>query len=95
MADTNNELVEKIDKLIEEDDLSTKTGLKLAFSALRDAITLMSIFGNKVDTIEKKVNVMWTGYQVVVWAMSVFGVAMIMLIWALITGQASLSFGKP
>jgi hypothetical protein len=86
--------IDAIDKLIESDDLSTRSGLKLAFSALRDALSLMSDISNQNSTMEKKVNVMWSGFQVGLWVGSAFGLSVIALIWSLITGAATITFGR-
>jgi hypothetical protein len=115
-ASSNDNLLQQIDDLLEQDDLSTKIGLRFAFTVLRDAMTVimdmkdrvsaaengyvsmtknMSTLSTDVDDVKKKVNVMWIGYQIGVWVATIFGVSMITLIWSLLTGAATLTFGKP
>ena len=90
----STEIIETIDRLIEEDDLSTRSGLKLAFSALRDAISVISGVDDRINDVEKKVNVMWIGYNVAVWGIAILGASMIGLVWSLITGVAKITFGN-
>jgi len=90
----STEIIETIDRLIEEDDLSTRSGLKLAFSALRDAISVISGVDDRINDVEKKVNVMWIGYNVAVWGIAILGASMIGLVWSLITGAAKITFGN-
>lgn len=84
--------IEQIDDLLEKDQLTTRTGLKLAFSALRDAITVVSNVGMKMDDLGKKVDTLWTFYRVAIWIAGALGLSIIALIWALITGQAEITF---
>jgi len=113
---TSDNLLKQIDDLLEQDDLSTKIGLRFAFTVLRDAMTVimdmkdrvsaaengyvamtknMSTLSTDVDDVKKKVNVMWLGYQIGIWIATLLGASMIGLIWSLLTGAATITFGKP
>lgn len=103
-----------MDTLLDEEDISTKNGLRFAFTVLREAIVTLSDMEERVknsesayvklsetsskvatgfDDVSKKVNVMWVGYQMLTWVATVFGVSVIALIWSLITGAATITFG--
>jgi len=112
---STDSLLKQIDQLLEEDDLSTKIGLRFAFSVLREAMTVvtdmhgrmvnaengytlmsgkMSAVSTDVEEVKKRVNVMWVGYQIGLWVVTIFGASMIGLIWSLLTGAATITFGK-
>lgn len=85
-----DQTIQQIDELLEKDQLTTRTGLKLAFSALRDAMTLLC----NVEERLTKIDTLWNFYRVSLWIGGVLGVSILSLIWALITGQAQITFGK-
>lgn len=98
MSDRDNGMqsqavIQQIDMLLETDDLSTRTGLRLAFSAMRDAIQYMGTANERINDMEKKVDEMWKGYKVLTWAAGIIGTAIILLLWALVTGQAAIHYG--
>lgn len=111
---STDSLLKQMDILLDEEDLSTKNGLRFAFTVLREAVVTLSDMEERVKQAEdayksiartssdvatqfsdvsKKVNAMWTGWQMLTWVATVFGVSIIALIWSLITGQATIMFG--
>lgn len=111
-----NKLLEQMDELLEEEDLSTKNGLRFAFTVLREAMATLydmedrvkqaetayvaiskntSDVATRFEDVSKRVNVMWVGYQMLTWVATVFGISIIALIWSLITGAATITFGMP
>jgi hypothetical protein len=86
-------VIQQIDMLLEQDDLSTRTGLRLAFSAMRDAIQFMSTANDRMNEMEKKVEEMWKGYKILTWGAGIIGGAIILLLWAVLTGQAAIHYG--
>lgn len=88
-----DQTIQQIDDLLEKDQLTTRTGLKLAFSALRDAIKIVQDVGDQLSDIGKKVDTLWAFYRVAMWVAAILGVSIISLIWALIVGQAQITFG--
>ena len=111
---STSSLLEQMDTLLEEEDLSTKNGLRFAFTVLREAMGALeeiersvkesksayaaiaqnsSDVATRFDDVSKKVSVMWVGYQMLTWVATVFGVSIIALIWSLITGAATITFG--
>lgn len=110
---STDKIVEQMDELLESGDLSTKNGLRFAFTVLREAIiTLTDMEGRikesetayvaisktssdiatRFDEVSKKVNAMWSGWQILTWVATMFGISIIALIWSLITGQATIAF---
>lgn len=107
-------ILQQMDRLLEEDDISTKNGLRFAFTVLREALAVVASMEKRVmeaegayktvvknssdvatrfETVVKRVDAMWTGYQIGIWAATVIGVSVIGLIWSLITGVATITFG--
>lgn len=52
-SSSTDSLLTQIDKLLEEDDLSTKIGLRFAFSVLREAMTVVTDIHERVKTAEQ------------------------------------------
>lgn len=108
-------IVEQMDDLLENGDLSTKNGLRFAFTVLRQALTVVNQMEKRVIEAEnayvglskttseqstrfekyaQKTDTMWTGYRILVWVSSAFGLSVIAAIWSLITGQATITFAR-
>lgn len=94
MTDPNKptETVQQIDDLLKSDNLTTRVGLRLSMSALRDAMRLIDQVDAKLETMEQKVNAMWQVNNVIKWGAAIVGASILALIWSLITGQASIVF---
>ena len=94
MTDPNKptETVQQIDDLLKSDNLTTRVGLRLSMSALRDAMRLIDQVDAKLETMEQKVNAMWQVNNVIKWGAAILGASILALIWSLITGQASIVF---
>src|SRR6185369_10110818 len=52
-SSANDNLLKQIDELLEQDDLSTKIGLRFAFTVLRDAMTVIVDMKGRVSVAEQ------------------------------------------
>jgi hypothetical protein len=92
---TTTETVKKIDELLQTDDLTTRSGLRLSMSALRDAMKLIDKVDANLDEMKIRVDVMWQTHRMIKWAVGILGTSLLLLVFSLLTGQAHLSFGNP
>ena len=90
-----DQIIHQIDDLLERDQLTTRNGLKFAFTTIRGAMALVSRVQLTLGTIEKKVDTLWMFYRGAMWIAGALGLSIIALIWSLITGQAHITFGSP
>ena len=80
------QIADQIEELLKDDQLTTKTGLRLSMSTVREALLVIS-------DIDKKVSIMWQSFGVIKWGMGILGTSLLLLIFSLITGQAHIVFG--
>ena len=82
---------DEIGRTLEKDNPNTKEVLKKFLATNR---LIMAFFIGTFLDDHKKVETMWVGYRFMIFLSSVLGVSIISLVWALITGQATVSFAK-
>lgn len=95
MTDTTNkatETIKQIDDLLEKDELTTRSGLKLSFSTLRDAISFINDVDRNMAEMKTKVDVLWNAHKAIMWGLSILGGLILAMIWSLLTGQAHITF---
>lgn len=78
----------EIGVLLDKEDPNTTEVMKKFLSTQR--IIMAFFLGTYLDD-HKKVEIMWGGYKLLLFISTGFGLAMITLVWAMITGQATIT----
>ena len=87
-----SETIKQIDELLEGDQLTTRSGLKLSFSTLRDAISFINDVDRSLAEMKTRVDVMWNAYRAITWGATIIAGLIVGLLWSLLTGQAHITF---
>jgi len=117
MTDSNptSVIVQQIDQMVQDEDLTTRSGLRLIISVFREGMVILGDMDTRMKELEnayvrftntmsvakdlekdnnKKLQEIVPVFNLVKWVGMTLGGLIIILIWSLITGTASVSFGN-